>query len=338
MKKIICLLALALSLSMVGCAAKEEPAPEATPEATEETVEETVEETTEEAAWVYEGIGYDAMWNDLGKVETPELTEMLANADGKLKAILDAGVIIVATSPDYPPSEFVDAVTGEIKGSDMLLGKYIANSLGVEMKIEAMDFNAVLTSIDTDKCDLAISGFGYKEDRAENYELSHGYQSGSAAAHHTLVVLAEDVDKYNSLEDFNVEGMKINAQANSLQQMYVQDQLPNAEFEPVTSIDQEVLQLQSGKVGAVAMDSTTAKNYSETSNGMFVSLYEAKGIEFDLSQYADVSGNVCAVKKGETSLMDAINVVIDEMIKSGYYTDMYYAACDAAGVTPGEDE
>lgn len=124
--------------------------------------------------------------------------------------------------------------------------------------------------------------------------------------------------------------------------MYVTDQIPDADLQKVATLDQAILELQTGKIDAIALDSTTAKNYAETSDGMFVSVYEKNGVEFDLSQYADESGNVAAVKKGETSLIDAVNQVIDSLATSGkyesnLYTDMYYAACDAAGVSPNEE-
>lgn len=282
----------------------------------------------------YTGPGYDKLYEELGKADVD-----LSKADGKLKDILDKGQIVLATSPDYPPSEFVDD-QGNVKGSDIMLAQYIANSLGVDLKVETMDFNAVLTAVDTGKVDIGISGFGYKADRAEQFELSHGYQSSSAAAHHTLLVPAEKADEYKSLADFS--GKKIDTQANSLQEMYVTDQIPDANLQKVATLDQAILELQTGKIDAIALDSTTAKNYAETSDGMFVSVYEKNGVEFDLSQYADESGNVAAVKKGETSLIDAVNQVIDSLATSGkyesnLYTDMYYAACDAAGVSPNEE-
>lgn len=282
----------------------------------------------------YTGPGYDKLYEELGKADVD-----LSKADGKLKDILDKGQIVLATSPDYPPSEFVDD-QGNVKGSDIMLAQYIANSLGVDLKVETMDFNAVLTAVDTGKVDIGISGFGYKADRAEQFELSHGYQSSSAAAHHTLLVPAEKADEYKSLADFS--GKKIDTQANSLQEMYVTDQIPDADLQKVATLDQAILELQTGKIDAIALDSTTAKNYAETSDGMFVSVYEKNGVEFDLSQYADESGNVAAVKKGETSLIEAVNQVIDSLATSGkyesnLYTDMYYAACDAAGVSPNEE-
>ena len=105
----------------------------------------------------------------------------------------------------------------------MMLAKYVADCLGVDLKIEAMDFNAVLTAVDTGKVDMAFSGFGWKADRAEAFELSTGYVGDSSVAFHTLIVPADQADNYKSLEDF--VGKHIVAQASSLQQMYVEDQI-----------------------------------------------------------------------------------------------------------------
>jgi len=322
-------LAMMFSLAACGSKAEEETDPAADPA-------EGGEETEE---WVWEGPKYSELIANAGKADITLPDE----PTGVLKKVLDSGKLVIGTSPDYPAAEFVDALTGEVKGNEILLATYIANSLGVELVIEAMDFSAVLTAVDTGKVDLGVSGFGYKEDRAELYELSHGYQSDDSDAHHTLVVRASDLDKYNSLADFS--GKKIDAQAGSLQQMYVEDQIPGADLQMITSLDQGILDLLANKVDAIALDSTTAKNYAENSDGQIVSVYVEKEIEFDLSMYNDYAGNVMAAKKGETQFMEVINQIIDEILSvENYYEDLglyatyYYAACDEAGIVPNEDE
>ena len=165
----------------------------------------------------------DATFNylvDTTDLEKPELD--LSNATGKLKEVLDKGTLVIATSPDYPAAEFITE-DGVIYGSEMMLAKYVADCLGVDLVIETMDFNAVLTAVDTGKVDLGVSGFGWKEDREESFELSIGYIGDSSVSFHTLIVPAADKDKYHSLEDFL--GTHIMAQANSLQEMYVRDQI-----------------------------------------------------------------------------------------------------------------
>lgn len=158
---------------------------------------------------------YDVTKFELAKVD-------VSNAEGVLKSVMDKGVLTIATSPDYPANEFITE-DGTVYGSEMMLAKYVADCLGVKLKIETMDFNAVLTAVDTGKVDIAFSGFGWKKDRAETFELSIGYVGDSSVTFHTLIVPADQKDNYKSLEDF--VGKHIVAQASSLQQMYVEDQI-----------------------------------------------------------------------------------------------------------------
>lgn len=65
-------------------------------------------------------------------------------------------------SPDYAPYEFIDLEKmgqgdEQYVGSDIELAKYIADSLGVELVIQPMDFDSVLAAVSEGKCDIAIS-------------------------------------------------------------------------------------------------------------------------------------------------------------------------------------
>jgi ABC-type amino acid transport substrate-binding protein len=150
----------------------------------------------------------------------------LSAAEGVLADVLSKGTLTIATSPDYPAAEFITE-DGTIYGSEMMLAKYVADCLGVDLVIETMDFNAVLTAVDTGKVDMAFSGFGWKADRAEAFELSNGYVGDSSVTFHTLIVPADKKDEYKELKDF--VGKHIVAQAGSLQQMYVEDQIVGLE-------------------------------------------------------------------------------------------------------------
>ena len=143
-------------------------------------------------------------------------------AQGVLAQVLEKGTLVIATSPDYPANEFITE-DGVIYGCEMMLAKYVADCLGVQLQIETMDFLATLTALDTGKADAAFSGYGWKADRAESYELSIGYVGDDDITFHTLIVPADKAENYKSLEDF--VGKHIIAQASSLQQMYVEDQI-----------------------------------------------------------------------------------------------------------------
>jgi polar amino acid transport system substrate-binding protein len=261
-----------------------------------------------------------------------ELVKVNTKSEGVLAEVLKNGKLVVATSPDYPPAEWITE-DGTVYGSEMMLAKYIADCLGVELAIETMDFNSTMLAVDTGKTSIAISGYGWKADREESYELSNGYIGDPEnESYHTLICPAGEESKYKSLEDF--VGTHIIAQASSLQQMYVEDQILSldtdgtTELELVAQLDQAILSLASGKCDALALDSTTAKKYVEESGGKFA----LTGIKFDLEMYGVHEGNVILAKKGETAMMDAINEIIDFVMEKGYYEDFYMYARKKAGV------
>ena len=267
---------------------------------------------------------------DTTDLKKPELD--LSKASGKLKEILDKGVLTIATSPDYPAPEFVTE-DGTIYGSEMMLAKYIADCLGVDLAIETMDFSGTMLAVDTGKTDLGVSGYGWKKDRSEQYELSIGYVGDpDEASYHTLIVPAGQEDQYNELKDF--VGKHIMAQANSLQQMYVEDQIialdPNGgtDLEFVATLDQSILGLAAGKCDAIAMDGDTAEMYVDSSEGQFA----MSGVNFDLSLYEDYEGTVMLAKKGETELMGVINEILEFVKENGYYGDFYKVAKEQAGM------
>lgn len=260
----------------------------------------------------------------------PELD--LDNATGVLADVLKEGVLTVATSPDYPPAEWVDD-SGVIYGHEMMIAKYIASCLGVDLAIETSDFSSTFVSVDTGKADIALSGYGWKKDREEAYEISVGYVADpeSEESKHTLIVPAGQEDNYDSLDDF--VGKKIMGQANSLQEMYVTDEIlaldkdGTTTFEKVATLDQAVLGLASGKCDAVALDNSTAENYVASSDGAFA----LSNVYFDLTPYGDYSGNIALAKKGEKDMIEAVNACLDTAVENGYVHTWYLNAKAAAG-------
>ena len=90
------------------------------------------------------------------------------SSQNRLDKIKESGKLVLATSPDFAPLEFEDLSSGEKKyvGSDIELAKYIAEKLGVELQVSAMDFSAVQAAIPSGQADIAIAGFAKTEERA----------------------------------------------------------------------------------------------------------------------------------------------------------------------------
>lgn len=244
--------------------------------------------------------------NDDGQSTAPQ---------NKLEEIQQKGKLVMAVSPDFPPFEFIDNTkTGadQYIGADIELGKYIAEQLGVEFEIKAMDFTAVLSSVSLGNADVAISGFGWREDREESFELSHGYNKDGEASCHGFLIKKEDAAKYTTLED--LANATIAAQVSSLQEGYTKEQLPNATLQEVTTLDIGVMSLETGKVDALACTCDLAKGYASANE----SLVKAEA-EFDITYDSEHDGNVVAVQKGQTELIEKINEIIDEVNEKGLY-------------------
>lgn len=243
------------------------------------------------------------------------------SSQNRLEKILESGKLVLATSPDFAPLEFEDLSSGEAQyvGSDIELAKYIAEKLGVELEISAMDFSAVQAAIPSGQADIAISGFARTEERAQNMELSTPFNITEDGGQTVLVAKGQGAN-YTTAEDFS--GLQIGAQNGSLQYNLVSSQLPeDVEIVPVGSLNDGVLMLETGKIDALASDLSNAELLLESHDGI-----ETTDFMFEY----DSEGNVAAVKKGETELIEAVNEIIEEVNELGLYDQWKEEATELA--------
>ena len=243
------------------------------------------------------------------------------SSQNRLEKILESGKLVLATSPDFAPLEFEDLSSGEAQyvGSDIELAKYIAEKLGVELEISAMDFSAVQAAIPSGQADIAISGFAKTEERAQNMELSTPFNITEDGGQ-TVLVLKGQGANYTTADDFS--GLQIGAQNGSLQYNLVSSQLPeDVEIVPVGSLNDGVLMLETGKIDALASDLSNAELLLESHDGI-----ETTDFMFEYSS----EGNVAAVKKGETELIEAVNEIIEEVNELGLYDQWKEEATELA--------
>ena len=244
-----------------------------------------------------------------------------------LDTIKEKGKIVISTSPDYAPWEFIDpSKTGQDQfvGADIELMKYIANKLGVELEIKSTDFDTTLALLQTGAVDLAISGFTYKPERAENYEMSISYDGEGSQG---VLVLTENVATYKDLASLNVAGVKVAGQNGSLQADYVGQYLPNAELKKVTKISDGVLYLNEGEVKALAISSTAAESIIAQNPGKYTYLEETFPVPEEETQLFVLA------QKGQKNLIEEINKILKEVVDKGLYKEWMEEAVELAEKT-----
>jgi polar amino acid transport system substrate-binding protein len=91
-----------------------------------------------------------------------------------LETVLERGVLIVGTEPEFPPFESKNE-KGEIVGFDMDMARELAKDLGVKLRVEEMPFETLPTALRGGQIDLIVSGMTAKPERAKTVSFSDIY-------------------------------------------------------------------------------------------------------------------------------------------------------------------
>ena len=229
----------------------------------------------------------------------------------RLEEIRKKGYIEVCTEPYFAPNEFIDSSkTGQDQyvGYDMDLAQYIADAIGVELRIVPLEFSAVLAGIAEGKYDLAISALAYSPARAEAMAMSKGYWFGGEG--YGFLIRAEDKGKIETIED--LKNVVVVTQSGSVQEaMYNLYVGSSKEFKLVSSMTDGYLAVAEGKADACICSIGSARLYAEANGGLYL-----PDFRFDVSD--ELTGTrVAACLEGTDELMEVVNRCIDEVIASG---------------------
>ncbi|MDD6186876.1 MAG: transporter substrate-binding domain-containing protein [Oscillospiraceae bacterium] len=243
-----------------------------------------------------------------------ESTSTYAN---RLEEIKARGYITVATEPYFAPQEFIDPTITDgdnIVGSDIEFAKWLADKLGVELRIVPLEFSEVLASVQQGKYDLAISALAYKEDRAESMNLSKPYYKSGDSKGYGMIVRAEDKENYKTAESF--ADATIIVQKASLQEGFVNNQIPRyKELKYLSSMNDTFYAVSEGKADAAACAIDMAELFIEQNPNLGLAIAD----EFKFTIDEDKEGVLVAMKKGEDELTEEINKLIDEFTRTGLY-------------------
>lgn len=285
-KLLATLMAVAMVASLSACGSSET----ATTDATEEAV---VEEATDEAA-----------------VETEEAadteTDEAAEADSAAIETVTAGKLTVATSPDFAPYEFYaigEDGTPTLAGFDMALAQYIADYLGLELEVIPMDFDGVLSELQTKSVDLGMAGLSPDEKRMDIMDFSDIYYLGGQS----LVTTQENADVYNTFEAVNKPEVSVGAQTGSIQVDLANTNSPDADIISLPKVTDIIAELLAGKLDAAYIETAVAESYQKN--------YPELAIVLDVPY--DVAGSAIGVSKGNEALLAGVNEAIVAALADG---------------------
>lgn len=207
-------------------------------------------------------------------------------------------VLVMATSPDYPPFESLD-VNGEFVGFDIELAKLIAEELGMELEIRDMKFDGLIGALQAGRVDMVLSGMSATENRRENVDFSIEYHSSGE-----MFVTRKD-EPMTGLED--LEGKTVGVQLGTIQEEGARAIQGEYDFELKALDDAQMLvqELITNRVDIIYLDKQVAKGFIEAQ---------------DLAGFDDPTdaspGMAVAFPKG-SALVEDVNAAIQSIIDSG---------------------
>ncbi len=211
----------------------------------------------------------------------------------------------MGTNASFPPFEFIGGESGdEVVGFDIEIAKEIAGDLGMELVVEDMEFDTLLTALNANKADFVIAGMTINPKRAESVDFSEPYYEATQA-----VIVKKDQSTISSMDD--LKGSKISVQfgttGNDLASQYTDE----GNISAFNTGFEAVMELKNGRVDCLIIDQQPALNFINKNPEL-----EILSFDFEPEFYG------IAIKKGNSELLDSVNKTLARLKSSGKYDEL----------------
>ncbi len=223
-------------------------------------------------------------------------------------AVAEKTTFTVGFDQDFPPFGYVDE-NGEFTGFDIELATEAAKRMGLEIKLQPIDWDSKELELSSGAIDCIWNGFTMN-DREDDYTWTESYMDNSQV----FVVKADSGISTQA----DLAGKIVTAQTDSaaLNALNGEDFASlKASFKDLITCAQyntAFMDLEAGSVDAIAMDIGVAKYQIEGREDQFVILDEAIVEE----QYG------VGFLKGNTELRDRTQKVLEEMVADGTFASI----------------
>lgn len=212
-------------------------------------------------------------------------------------ALAEGKTLVVATNPEFPPFEYVEG--NNIVGLDIDIAAEVAKDLGMEIAVEAMEFPAIIPSLNAGKADLGIAGMTVTEERKMNVDFSDTYYNAIQAC---------VVKEGTAITDFDALQKAVIGVQEGTTGDFIVSEYPDAEILRFPKGLDAFMELANGKIDAVVIDAPVAANILKALNNQALETIE---MPFEDEFYA------IALPKGSTELLEAVNATIKRIQEDG---------------------
>jgi len=224
--------------------------------------------------------------------------------------LITPGTLTVGSDTTYPPFESIDTATGQAKGFDVDLITAIAQRMGLKANVVTTKFDTIIDDLAARRFDVVISALSVTPDRQKKVDFVPYLSVGES-----LLVQAGNPLNLKSTADLC--GKNVGVQDGTTEQIDLKTASAACVKAGKPAINVTTLQdqtaviqlLASNRVVATYQDSPLTDYYNKLNPGQFT-----------------VGGSVVnagpegiAVRKGDTSMFNAVQTVFNQLKASGAY-------------------
>ena len=229
---------------------------------------------------------------------------MVASLAGCGSSSSSKETLVVGTNAAFPPFEYIGD-DGNPDGFDVALIKAIGEKIGMDVQIQDMEFDSLVSSIGG-KIDVAIAGMTVTEERQKTVDFSDPYYEAVQA------VIVPKGSAIATADD--LKNCKIGVQLGTTGE-FIADEIEGAEVSAYNKAIGAVNDLNNGRLDLVIVDKNPAAVFG-TQYADQVDVIDGSAFDFEAEFYA------IALPKGNTELAEKINNAIAELKKDGTYDSL----------------
>jgi ABC-type amino acid transport substrate-binding protein len=226
----------------------------------------------------------------------------------QLDEIKSRGKLIVGTSADWPPFEYIDSA-GRYAGIDMALAEKIARELGVQLEVKDMKFAGLIEALKGGQIDIILADIHPTAEREKVIDFTKNYY---IAYDGSVLVLKKGAQ--NIRDEQSLKGKRIGVQLGTIQEEWAKEKL-GASSE-IVSFDrvfpEMVMALKRGDLDAIVVGDIIGEVLAKRDPELQV-----------VFKVGSLGGAAIGVRQGSEELKYVINKLIEEMIDSGEMSRLF---------------
>lgn len=247
---------------------------------------------------------------------------LAACGGGTRQGTINKGKLTVAMECAYAPYNWTqtDDSNGAVPikdssdyayGYDVMMAKYIAEKLGLELEIVKSDWESIIPAIQASTVDVGICGQSVTSERLEMVDFSSPYYYATIVA-----VVAEDGEYADATSVADLAGGTCTSQLNTIWYDNCLPQIPDANILPgQESAPAMIVALTSGRVDYIVTDQPTGLAAVAANPGLKMLEFTGEGA-FEVSQ-EDINIGI-SMLKGNTELAKDINGVLATLTEEDF--------------------